>query len=107
MIPEKLFYRYTLCSLAYGFVRKVNQISNAKLYTHEYDKETREYYYKPRPMLMTDKAAAITISTLAAPWILPCYVYNDLSYLEMRLRKLDPNEYGDNPFKRSWISYLF
>ncbi len=107
MISEKVITRYFLGSFAYGFVRKVGDVYDAKLHKYEYDSEKREHYYKPYPMLLTDKAAVVTLSTLFSPFWLPVYLYNDVSRLEIYMRKSDPTLYGYDDIKRSTIHYLF
>jgi hypothetical protein len=104
---ELILKRYVIGSFAYGFIRKVDEMSDARLYTRDYDSKANMHYDKPYPMLITDKVAVLAISTAASPWLLPMYIYNDLNALEIRIRCLNPMLYGYNHIKRSWISYLF
>jgi hypothetical protein len=103
----KYAYRYLFGSMAYGFVRKVDEIANATISVREYDKEAREYFDRPVPMLTMDRISALFISTVASPWLLPVYLSNDLSLLEIQMRRANPKDYGYGKPKTSWIQYLF
>jgi hypothetical protein len=94
--------------MAYGFVRKVVDLVHAKIIIRDYDQTNREYHDRPIPMLLTDRVVVMGISTLAAPYLLPKYLYDDMSCIELRLRNANPDDYGyGDKGKRSIIDYMF
>lgn len=89
-------------TVAYGFVRKVGEVAHARVST--YDKELREY--KSVPMLFADKAMVVTFSTMMAPFYWPWYVHTDLKLLELRMKNLNPDDYGYGD-KDHVVDYMF
>lgn len=98
------FSRYLIGSCAYGFVRKIDDLTNATLVVHD------EFNYKEKhviPMLLTDKVFVLAASTIASPYLLPFYLKNDLSLLEITyVRRGDPMMYGYKP-KTILLDYMF
>ena len=105
-IIDKYLSRYLMCSIAYGFVRKIDDLVDARVYIREWDKEACEHFDRPVSMLYTDRLMVLGISALASPFMLPKYLYDDLSWVEIRMRDLDPYDYGHDK-KRSVLHYLF
>lgn len=93
---------YFAGSVAYGCARKINDLKDAKI--EIYDRENHDY--KVVPMLITDKAAIMATSCIAAPALLPIYVMKDLAQVEMWWRQCDPSDYGYRA-KTSIHHYLF
>ena len=106
MCLDKYVSRYVISSIAYGFVRKVDDLVNAYTMVREWDKEARNHFDRPVPMLYSDRAMVLGISALASPLLLPKYIYDDLSWIEIRMRDADPNDYG-HEVKRHVSDYLF
>lgn len=103
---------YLVGSIAYGFVRKVDELTNARVKATQYklneDCEFVPNGHKMVPMLLVHRFTALAISTVASPCLLPLYVYKDLLWLELSVRHLDPHDcYIREKMKTSWIEYLF
>lgn len=93
--------------MAYGFVRKIDDVVNAYVSVREWNKDEREYFERRVPMLLVDRVAVLGISTLASPYLLPKYIYDDISWWELYMRKADGRDYGRDKPKRSVIDYMF
>lgn len=106
-INTKYFIRYLVGTMAYGLVRKVDELTNACLHVRDYDDKTRQSFDRPVPMLYTDRAFVLAVSTFTAPYLWPIYLFNDLSDLELRIRKANPADYGKKDIKRYVFDYLF
>ena len=105
-VISNIYKHYFRGACAYGFVRKVDEIVNATIEVERSNvsKDTKRVFV---PMLLADKCTALAISTVVSPWILPVYVYNDMKWLELRARELDPIDYGWRTRKTKWEHYLF
>lgn len=104
---SKYINRYLLLSTAYGFVRKVGDLVDARIVVREWNEDASQHFDRPIPMLMMDRISALAISTAASPWLFPVYLHKDLTGLEIKMRRANPNDYGYGRPKRSWIEYLF
>jgi hypothetical protein len=88
----------------YGVARKVPILWNAKV-CGDYDRDKGEY--TKRPLLITEKTGIMMFSALVSPVIAPFWFFDDLKYLETRLRGYDPEKFG---FKKDVFykdSYIF
>lgn len=106
MATSRLLTGYVMASMAYRFVRKISDIKNAYVTVRDYDIQSRERVQKRVPMLYTDRIAVMTISTLASPYLFPKYLYDDLSGVEVYLRRANPMDYGAKE-KHTIIDYMF
>lgn len=86
--------RYLLATCAYGLVRKVIHLRNAKIDGKgRYNPETKKYERERVPMLVNSKIMVLGLGVFIAPYLWPYYLNNDLSAAEIWLRKLDPEHY--------------
>lgn len=76
----------------------------AEIAVTTYDQNT--YKLQQKPMLLVDKVCVVVISTVAAPYLLPKYLYDDLVSCEMHLRKACPKDYGIRD-KKTVLDYMF
>jgi hypothetical protein len=93
---------YVRGAFVYGLVRKTCQVSTAEI--EIYDREKNQY--KRMPMLLTDKTFTVVHSAVIAPCVLPVYVYQDFNRLEMKMRNVDPKDYGETE-KTRVTDYLY
>lgn len=111
MLARNPLNYYIAGSLMYGCIRKFDDLVNAKVKVPRYrlNEEWDMVKSKPKmvPMLYIDRMKVLAISTAASPFLLPYYLHHDLSCLEMKLRKADPNDYHRIDARVHWIDYLF
>ena len=101
MISSKMVNTYIVSSCTYGFIRKIPILYNAKM---DYKNNKDECVSKN--MLFSDKLTIITLSTVFAPYLLSYNIYNDISYINIKFRNENINEYGY--FKpNNIINYIF
>lgn len=105
-IADKYLLRYVLGAFSYGLLRKVDDVAYATITIREWDNEARQYFDRRVPMLFADRFIVAGLSTLAAPLLLPKYLYDDLSAIEIRIRNADPADYNRN-VRRTVLQYLF
>lgn len=103
---EKYLLRYVLGACSYGLLRKVDDVAYAKIIVREWDNDAREHFDRPVPMLFTDRLLVAGLSTLAAPLLLPKYLYDDLSAIEIRMRHANPADYNRH-VRRTVLQHLF
>lgn len=105
-VAEKYLLRYAMGAFSYGLLRKVDDVVYAKISVREWNNEDRQYVDRQVPMLFTDRCIVAGLSTLVAPLLLPKYLYDDLSAIEIRMRNANPTDYNRND-KRTVLQYLF
>lgn len=106
MNTQKLLKNYIFCSLLYGFTRKIDDMVNATTVISKWDETAKKHIDRPIPMLLTDRVVVLGISTLASPYLLPKYIYDDITLWEIYFRKANPMDYGIDT-KRTMLDYLF
>jgi len=100
---------YTAAAAAYGLGRKVYQMWDAKTYDLTYDSHKKEFLEIAKPVLFADKVAVCAFTTLLSPAYFPMYVYNDIRWLEVKMKGLNLEDYTYtyNVKPRSTYHYLF
>jgi hypothetical protein len=88
-------YRYFLATWTYGLIRSA---------PHFYDREKKYFNNKlvvqeTRQMLWNDKLGNVLYHAAIAPFVWPGYLANDVTLLELLLRRKDPEEHG---FDQNW-----
>lgn len=84
----RLVYNYYGATTAYGFVRGcVHTFGDARIDASTYPESARR-------MLVSEKTEVIALSTITGCMFFPIMAFNDMSRLEIRLKGLDPKQYG-------------
>lgn len=86
----------------YGVARKLPMLCDGEISKYNYNKGV----YEPRPMLVTEKLSAICLCTILSYGFVPFWAYNDINMMEIRLKNLDPNDFGYNKKSNNFIDYL-
>ena len=77
MASTSILYRnYLFASVAYGVVRKIPMLYDAKIDTYNFKPRTR-------PMLFTEKLMILSSSASISPILAPIWFYSDLGALEI------------------------
>jgi hypothetical protein len=94
-----LYRNYFFTSIAYGVVRKIPMLYDAKIDT---------YNFKPRmrSMLFSEKVMILASTASISPIIAPIWFYSDLGDLEIKMKKQDRSEYGYHE-PSDIVSYIF
>jgi hypothetical protein len=98
---SKTLTYYFLGAAAYGVVRKIAQVWDAK--TTSYN---RSYQDKPKHMPLGDKLGIVLCSAVLAPYILPLWINCDINYIDIKCRGLDPKEYFNHDDDISMFNYI-
>jgi hypothetical protein len=99
---QTFFRRYFLGAAAYGSARKILQLWDAKTYSYS------GYNEPPKPMPLGDKLGVFTASIIAAPYITPIWVVEDLNYLDVYMRGHNPDEFFQKKMINiTGIDYIF
>lgn len=106
-IVEKRFLSYAAAASVYGFGRKVYQLWDAKLYEQNYDLHKGKYIEKVKPILFADKVALCAVGTVLSPFYFPVYIYNDIRWLEVKMKGLDSDDYDFSNKPSSMLHYFF
>lgn len=104
---DKLYAKYALPLMAYGFIRKTIRMQNAYIEKYVYDEVDRKGVYKKYPLLYVQKGVVVSCSTLLTPCMFPFYIYNDLKTIERKVRSIDDEPTSFWSRKSNVIDHLF
>lgn len=96
-------FKYIVAISVYSALRKGVMLRDATI--EHYDRKNRESIVVP---MLTSTKTAITIASVVmgqAMW--PIWLYQDIQYLEMQRKRLEPSHYGfqkpTNPYEYAFV----
>lgn len=82
---------YAMVSMAYEMIRTAPRIRSARWHASSFG---GEYKGSDVPLLTTEKAAAAAFCALQGMLVAPVHLVQDVKWMELRARGLDPLKYG-------------
>lgn len=84
--------KYMAVAATYCALRKVIGLRDAHVQTAVYNGS--EFKSKEVPLLISEKAFVVVGSLVTSPWFFPITVAKDITWLEVKMRNLPPEDYG-------------